>query len=176
MAISCKFCTWCLDPDIIWEKSHNSTCKVLKGDIKGYTCNFEKCRSHMWLCNYHRKANKQHMEKQKDTLEKKGFTLSLTSWIMHSSDQPPETAQYTPVRSIEEATRNLTRREQQSSKDRNIKVVPPPVGQPMFLFFHVKGKTKGVNVFFDKGCSTACFREGVPGGELNGEVIAKGPS
>ena len=49
------------------------------------------------------------------------------------------------------------------------------MGQPMFLFFHVKGKTKGVNVFFDKGCTTACFREGVPGGELNGEVIAKGP-
>ena len=28
---------------------------------------------------------------------------------------------------------------------------------PMFLFFHVKEKNKGANMFFDEGCSTACF-------------------
>ena len=56
-----------------------------------------------------------------------------------------------------------------------MKVVPPPTGRPMFLFFHIKGKNKGANLFFDKGCSTACFREGIPGGELNGKIISKGP-
>ena len=49
------------------------------------------------------------------------------------------------------------------------------MGQPMFLFFHIKGKKKGANIFFDKGCSTACFREGIPGKELNGKILAKGP-
>ena len=56
-----------------------------------------------------------------------------------------------------------------------MKIVPPPMGQPMFLFFQVKGKKNGVNFFFDKGCSHACFQEGIPGAELSGEIISKGP-
>ena len=54
-------------------------------------------------------------------------------------------------------------------------VRPVPQGEPMFLFFKAKGKVNGVNVFFDKGCSTAVFKEGIPGKELRGLVIKKGP-
>jgi hypothetical protein len=50
-----------------------------------------------------------------------------------------------------------------------------PLGQPLFFFFHVKGRKNGANFFFDNCCSHACFEEGIPGGELNGEIIiAKG--
>ena len=115
------------------------------------------------------------MEKHKTALQKKGIILALPSFTLHSADIQAESAQYTPVLSIEEATRDLTRLEKRQSSSKDIKVAPPPVGQPLFLFFHVKGKTKGVNFFFDKGCSTACFREGIPGTELNGKIIAKGP-
>ena len=47
--------------------------------------------------------------------------------------------------------------------------------QPMFLFFHVKEKNKGANLLFDKGCSTACFQESVPGKELNSKILTRGP-
>ena len=129
----------------------------------------------MWLCNYHRRQNKEHMEKHKAVLQKKGLTLAMTSWVMQSASSPSESAQVSPIQSIEEATRKLANTEQRNSRSKTVKVIPPPIGQPMFLFFHVKGKKDGCNCFFDNGCSTACFREGIPGGELNAEKIASGP-
>ena len=116
------------------------------------------------------------MEKHKVNLQKKGLTMAFTSLLLHSIDTgTPSATQVTPVQSIEEATRKLTRQEQTTSKNNNLKVVPPPLGQPMFMFFQVKGKKNGANFFFDNGCSHACFQEGIPGGELNDEIIAKGP-
>ena len=129
----------------------------MKNKIKNYTCTSGRCKTHMWLCNFHRAANKSDLEKQKSNLEKKGVVFNFASIMIHKTDLPETTAQFAPVVSIEEATRDLTRIERKSSTNRNLQVSPPPIGQPMFLFFHVKGKNKGANIFFDKGCSTACF-------------------
>ena len=173
IALKSNLCIRCLDPDVVWELPHIEECKAAKAKIRDYSCTNGKCRTHMWLCNYHRQDNMKAMEKHKFSLQKKGVTLALPSLVSHSSDIS-ESAQYTPVLSIEEATRDLTRLER-SNGNKHVKVAAPPMGQPLFLFFHVKGKTKGVNFFFDKGCSTACFREGVPGTELSGKILAKGP-
>ena len=144
-----------MDPELVWDTSHKSSCRVEKAKIKGYTCTSGKCRVHMWLCNFHRRHNKEDLEKQKTLLQKKGVNFNFTSLMLHSSDLPSLANQLTPVLSIEEATRDLTRLERKNSNNQNMKVVPPPTGQPMFLFFHIKGKNKGANLFFDKGCSTA---------------------
>jgi hypothetical protein len=58
---------------------------------------------------------------------------------MHSSDSGTlfTAAPVKLVQSIEEATRKLTRTEQKSSKNQTFKVVPPPFGQPLFVFFHI---------------------------------------
>ena len=173
VALKCNFYIQCLDPEVVYDTAHGTVCKVNKEKIKDYSC--IKCKMHMWLCNFHRRLNKETMEKHKVSLQRKGLTLALTSCVILSSDIPPGTANFTPVLSIEEATRDLIRLEEKDSKNKTIKVVPPPVGQPMFLFFHINGKVNGANVFFDKGCSHACFREGIPGTELNGKIIAKGP-
>ena len=174
VALKCNLCIQCMDPDVVWEISHKEECKVEKAKIKDYSCSFDKCKTHMWLCNYHRKHNMKQMEKHKTNLQKKGINLALPSFLLHSSDIQASSALHTPVLSIEEATKDLTNQERRNSS-KEIKVISPPIGQPLFLFFHVKGKSRGVNFFFDKGCSTACFKEGVPGTELNGKIIAKGP-
>ena len=54
-------------------------------------------------------------------------------------------------------------------------IQPVPEGDPMFLFFRAKGRVNGVNTFFDSGCSTAVFREGVPGTELRARITQTGP-
>ena len=45
----------------------------------------------------------------------------------------------------------------------------------MFLFFRAKGRQNGVYTFFDLGCSHAVFKEGIPGNELRGRILQKGP-
>ena len=87
----------------------------------------DKCRVHMWLCNFHfKRFNKEQMEKHKIALQKKGLTLAFVSLVLHSKDGESlstPSAQVTPVQSIEEATRKLTRSEQRISKNKNLKVV-----------------------------------------------------
>ena len=176
--MKCNLCVQCLDPEIVWDQSHRLDCKVTKAKIKDYTCMSEKCRTHMWLCTFHyRRFNKERMEKHRAALQKRGLNMAFTTWVVHNNDGgvPTNSNLIKPVQSIEEATRRLVRAEQKSSKNKNLNIIPPPMGQPMFLFFQVKGKKNGANFFFDNGCSHACFQEGIPGGELTGEIISKGP-
>ena len=179
IAIKCNLCVQCLDPDIVWDQSHRSQCRVNKSKIKDYTCLSNKCKTHMWLCVFHHKrCNKEQMEKHKSNLQKKGISLSFVSLVLNTLDEGGalnNSVHVSPIQSIEEATRKLTNTERRLNSNKNLTVVPPPIGQPMFLFFQVKGKKHGANFFFDKGCSHACFKEGIPGGELTGEIISKGP-
>ena len=138
IAMKCSLCVQCLDPEVVYDQNHRADCKVSKAKIKEYTCQSDKCRVHMWLCTFHcKRFNKDQMEKHKANLQKKGLTLAFTSWVMQSSEggDISASAQVTPVQSIEEATRKLIREEQKNSKNKNLTVVPPPLGQPMFLFF-----------------------------------------
>lgn len=50
-----------------------------------------------------------------------------------------------------------------------------PDGDPLFMFSHAVGKTRGVNVFYDSGCSHMMLKESIPGVELDAVMIRKGP-
>ena len=60
-------------------------------------------------------------------------------------------------------------------KDPGVETVSPPEGSPLFLFQPVEGLQDPVNVFYDKGCSEAVFRDGIPGVQLRGTLLNKGP-
>ena len=45
----------------------------------------------------------------------------------------------------------------------------------MFLFSSAVGKTRPINVFYNKGCSHVVFRDGVPQHELVSVMTKKGP-
>ena len=62
-----------------------------------------------------------------------------------------------------------------SAKRQGLDIVPEPKGRPIFLFFAAKGRNKPVQVFFDKGCSDAVMREGIPGVEWKGIITKRGP-
>ena len=54
-------------------------------------------------------------------------------------------------------------------------VIDVPEGEPLFLFSSAVGKTRPINVFYDKGCSHVVFRDGVPQHELVSVMTKKGP-
>ncbi|MCP4996265.1 MAG: hypothetical protein GY934_21195, partial [Gammaproteobacteria bacterium] len=62
-----------------------------------------------------------------------------------------------------------------NSKKKGVTVLPEPKGRPVFMFFLAKGKHKGVNCFFDNGCSDCVMRVGVPGVEWDGAITKTGP-
>ena len=59
-----------------------------------------------------------------------------------------------------------------SAKGSTIIDVPPPA---IFMFSHVKGKTRPLNSFYDGGCSDCLWKEGVAGNELIGIITQPGP-
>ena len=54
-------------------------------------------------------------------------------------------------------------------------VIEVPEGEPLFLFSSAVGKTRPINVFYDKGCSHVVFRDGVLQHELTSVMTKKGP-
>ena len=54
-------------------------------------------------------------------------------------------------------------------------MLPVPNGQPIFMFFGAKGKTRPLMVFFDNRCSRFIMRECIPGKELPASLVKKGP-
>ena len=100
----------------------------------------------------------------KQDLQQKGQTLSFTSYIPLKSGQDRYNA-------IE--LHNATRRVQRGEK--NKKIVPVPAGESLFLFHDAQGKFYPVKTFYDSGCSHAVFRDGIPGAQLRGQLVTKGP-
>ena len=54
-------------------------------------------------------------------------------------------------------------------------VIEVPEGEPMFLFSSAVGKTRAINIFYDKGCSHVVLRDGVPQEELDSVMTKQGP-
>ena len=167
-AIKAKLCLWCLDPDVVYDSSHRDNCRVKAGKIKRYSCEVSNCKNHMWVCSFHKQQNSAQLKRHQDELKKKGLDMALTNWCIRAS-RP------VPIMGESEATEVITKAVRRAARDSTVQVDPVPSGRPMFLFFQCKGKNKGANCFFDKGCSEAVFREGVPGMELIGEKMTKGP-
>ena len=74
---------------------------------------------------------------------------------------------------IKRAVRTLNRFNKKHSP--GAETVSPPVGTPIFMFFGAEGVTRPVNTFFDCGCSEAIFQQDIPGKELRGTLLSKGP-
>ena len=168
VAIKAKLCVWCLDPEVKFDMNHRETCRVNSGKIKRFTCDFRDCKLHMWVCVNHKQHNLPQNKKHQEDLKKKGYDMALPNWCVRA-EEPKQ------LLDSDVATKAVTKAVRKAAKDNSIQVTPVPAGRPMFLFFHCKGQDKGANCFFDKGCTEAVFREGIPGKELVGQKTMKGP-
>ena len=74
---------------------------------------------------------------------------------------------------IKRAVRKMNRFNKKS--DPGVETVSPPEGSPLFMFQPVEGLQEPVNLFYDCGASEAIFRQGIPGKQLRGTMLAKGP-
>ena len=116
------------------------------------------------ICPDHSEAIKEKLQKTEKWWKSKGktfsYSVSVSSVFSTSAD----------VQKDDEATKRMI-----EAAPRGLPIVAPPPGEPCFLFSYVKGKTRPLLNFYDPGCSHAMFKEGVPGGELEGVRIRRGP-
>ena len=159
-----KICPQCFHPDVVYTKAHLKDCQFSKDKKKNaYSCSVSSCKTHMWICLIHRNDNAKKMEKFRNDLQRKGINLSHTS--------VEELGFQSDVHAFNLASRKLRRTEKKKGTD----IVAVPEGEPLFLFHGAQGKSRPINVFYDNGCSHAVFKLGVPGVELKGQLVAKGP-
>ena len=160
LARKVKFCSQCFNPDLIWTPAHMKECPSNVKKNK-FSCSADNCREHMWICLTHKLRNKSLMDKFKQDLQSKGFSLALTTHI--------------PLQITSCEATNAVRKIKRGQQKKGREIVPVPTGDPLFLFHATQGKSKPVNTFYDTGCSHAVFRDGIPGEQLRGQLIAKGP-
>ena len=197
LANAIKLCHKCFHPDIEYTREHDKECSVVVDKKHSFSCS--KCKMHSWICKYHKGDNKAKLDKyKKEYREKHKLRLVFTA----STPAPPEPR--IPVQQVDSESVGPTlacgragpqsvnfngegdsgaaysanlqamkkRLKQAGFKGR---IIPPPIGEPMFLFQPIQGKDKPVNTFYDIGCSHALFKEGVPGSQLKGRIVQKGP-
>ena len=159
-----KICPQCFHPDVIYAKEHLKDCTFSKSKKNAYSCSSPSCRTHMWICLVHKQDNSKKLVKFRNDLKRKGISLGYTSIEDHSEFQNNNQA-------FNAASRRLRRTE----KKKGSEIVPVADGEPLFLFHGAQGRNRPVNVFYDSGCSHAVFKSGVPGLELKGQLVARGP-
>ena len=158
-----KLCPQCFHPDVIFLPGHLKECFFSKKKNK-YSCKDDSCKDHMWICLTHKQKNKVAMEQFRKDMRQKGHNLAFSSYIPLQFNQADS-----PV--LNNAVRKLRRNENKKGRE----IVPVPEGEPLFLFHDAQGKTEPVKTFYDSGCSHAVFKEGIPGKQLRGQLVAKGP-
>ena len=160
VAIKAKFCVYCLHPDTEYSQDHVKTCKEAKRKTKSsFSCVSPGCFSHFWVCTHHSEDNKNKLRDVAKNVAKHGLKFAFLGTAALVTPSSPE---------VIAATESL---EQQVNKE----MVPVPEGQPMFMFFGAKGKTRNLMVFFDSGCSRFIMRECIPGKELPASMVRPGP-
>ena len=159
-----KICPQCFHPDIVYTKDHLKECAFTKSKKNAYSCSVLSCKTHMWICLVHKQDNSKKLDKFRTDLRRKGMSLGYTS-IEHIDG-----FQANP-QAFNTAARKLRRTE----KKKGAEIVPVPDGEPLFLFHGAQGRNRPVNIFYDNGCSHAVFRSGIPGTELKGQLVARGP-
>ena len=159
-----------------------------------FTCKDPLCFRHMWICAKHKPANQASMESKAAELETNhnlklihflGCNNFTASRVKQATVNTPTVADAVPVEEtpptpskvgdkvFKTAEKKLRRKS--SGSQGPVEVVPIPRAEPMFMYQALKGKTDPVNGFYDSGCSNACLRTGIPGAQLKGQVLAKGP-
>ena len=170
LAIKAGLCSQCLDPKVTFSRDHLSQCAVGKKD-QFYTCKSTGCRSHLWLCTNHKDSaqNKTAFEQESKRLKSKhGLDLCCHVIVMRTQVHNDDSRS---VASVESAVNFLEQKAADSGKE----LVPIPDGNPLFLFFGAKGETRSLNTFMDQGSSGVLMKDGVPGIELPGCLVRKGP-
>ena len=161
LATKIKLCRQCFHPEVIFvDTDHFRECQFSQKK-NSYSCQNKNCRDHMWICLAHKVDNRKAMQKFQRDLKKQGYNLAFLT-ALPSSHQ-------TNQDNFEKAVRKIKRLENGSE------LVPVPEGEPIFLFHATQGKSEPVRTFYDSGCSHAVFREGVPGKQLKGQIVSKGP-
>ena len=186
-----NLCKMCLRDD---SPGHEKQCIVLKLKNKNkgktkyeFTCRESFCNRHMWLCTKHKSQNSKSMESKGEQLQRDhGLNLVHLLGLNHlKQPQPPESKKHSdiPKHAVRPLSCNKTLRQHEKklrkkvrkAADFPIEVVPVPEGESLFMFQALKGNTKPVFAFYDSGCSNACLRSGIPGVELPGQVMSRGP-
>ena len=161
MVQNSKMCIYCLHHEVVTDRSHETTCKGKVSKFsKNWKCDSPGCGKHSWICVTHAdNSNKKKLKYTAEKLLRKGFEFALPGILAF------------PAANSEKVNTALEELEKQINKE----LVPAPDGQPMFLFFGAKGKTRKLMVFFDSGCSRFIMRECVPGKELPASLVRRGP-
>ena len=198
VATALEICHRCLNPTkkiIDKRKMICGGCKPHKFSCRHMGKSVEtRCLLHVWTCSNHKNqtGNKEVIKDfNKEWQRKTGGTVIMVtqtnSFSQPSPAVPPPGGQEVQSQpkvlkslSINSDPNNLAlaaRRLRRNEKRRNpeVEFVPVPDGQSLFIFCPVEGRTRDLNFFKDSGCSSALFKTGVPGGELRGQVVEKGP-
>ena len=167
------------------------------GKIRYHTCNEEECLESFLLCDspVHMTKNQIKLNKCKEKWKERNVEFSVNLVRIGSNisrkkrpskkdaevfekntDDDVEVLENTVNNEEENECINL---KEATEKLRQVtdgsKVIDVPEGEPLFLFSSAVGKTRPINVFYDKGCSHVVFRDGVPQNELVSVMTKKGP-
>ena len=198
VATALKLCKSCLRVN---GPGHNKSCIVMKLKNKKnrtdkskyeFTCRDQFFYRHMWLCMKHNSTNHDSMDKKSTDLQQK-HGLKLVHFLGCNRPAPypsvpvndcsvlptvppdpvvPAPPGLTKSSSFKTAAKKLKKKSVGFNTE--VEVVPIPLGEPMFMFQALKGKTGPVNAFYDSGCSNACLQTGIPGVQLHEQKIASG--
>ena len=191
-----KLCNRCFRPDVTFTKEHIKECTAKSDKNNAFSCS--KCKLHSWVCKYHKADNQAKLDKFKKEYRDKhqlklvftanllppdqsdnlntgapGVPVTVAGAALHPAGDPTSAQSCCSEVSMSAAAKAMKKRIRSNGFKGDIR--PVPEGEPMFLFFKAKGNQDGVNTFFDLGCSHAVFQEGVPGRELRGKILKKGP-
>ena len=134
VAIKAKFCVYCLHPEVEYSLEHVQTCRDAKKKSKSsFSCVSPNCSCHFWLCTNHSEDNKNKLKDVAKSVAKHGLKFAFHGIAAMTDNTSAEVV--AAVESLEE----------QVSKE----MLPVPAGQPMFLFYGAKGKTRMLMVLFD---------------------------
>ena len=154
-----RLCQFCLDHKIVTDRTHEGACKTKRTNTSHlWKCDSPGCGRHSWVCITHGdNANKNKLKKYAEKFAKKGFQFATVGVFGLTAATLERSAAF------EDLERQVTK-----------ELVPTPDGQPMFLFFSAKGKTRPLKIFFDNGCSRFIMRDCIPNVELPASLVKKG--
>ena len=160
LMIGVKLCQFCLDDEIVYTVQHGKDCSASKKKTKAsFTCQAPGCAKHFWVCPDHEEDNKEKFENANRKLSKHGLQVSHLIICMTANLSS-------------ETSSAMERLAGQVEKE----LLPVPEGEPMFLFFGAKGRTREIMTFFDSGCSKYVIKdEVISSKELPATLVKNGP-
>lgn len=183
-----QICRFCLDGQYVHKKgARHPNCPPFVRP-QNYTC--RTCKDHYLVCIQHVDANKDKMEKNNKFWTDRDKVFSNVSIISVMTSPPPSPPSVSSVpnvpqpvsgvpsgvtvnnvqcnRGIMEATNRLKKLAKGLVRD-------IPVGEPLFMFSYIPGKSRDLICFYDLGCSHCLIKTDVPGEQLDAVMTRPGP-